>query len=339
MNARGGWALALFASAALGGCDAILQIGPLPIDKDSSASSDARSDVPVLDANDGTVTEAATTDVARTADTADTAEAEGRDAALDDVKSDQFVDDRDGGATDALSRPDVVCPPNPPFICADASAPDGYTFFADFDETCLSVPILNQGQPSLVEFSCDKSVSPPASLHLRVPSLGNYNPYLQLQKSLPAFPQHAHVELDLFVESHSFMANTIAFALGADKTASAGSGFGFYLYPDPNTATQIDCYVQDYQPGMTSDQSQNCTGGLTLQTWSHLVFDLTHSDGGAPMHLTIALSGAPGLLFDHDLRGFVDGPNFHFDLSNGTFQDGGGYWNLYFDNVAVVDTP
>jgi hypothetical protein len=147
--------------------------------------------------------------------------------------------------------------------------------------------------------------------------------------------RHAHVEFDLFVASFASGTATAAFGLGADKVGSLGSGFGFYLQPDP-TGSLIQCYVQDYQPAGNPDQLQNCAGGIPLRTWSHLVFDLTRTVAGAPMHLTVGL-GSAGLLFNSDLRTFVDGPNFHFDLDIGTYEESGSHWELYFDNVSVLD--
>jgi hypothetical protein len=272
-----------------------------------------------------------------------------RDASVGDGAQDAAVADRtargdapggssgDGAATDAdASRADVGCPTNPPFICADADPPDGLTFFTDFDKNCLAIPVIQTSQPSLYELSCAQFVSPPASLHLQTPSLGGYTGYLNLEKSLHSFPKHSHVEFDFMVTSLVPKSAANAFALGADKFGAMGSGFVLFLVPDPNLPSVIDCFVQDYQPDGTPDQAQDCTGGIPLQTWTHLVFDMQRSDAGLPMHLTIAVKGS-GLLFDRDLRAFVDGPNFHFDLRSGTFEDGGGHWDFYFDNVSVLD--
>jgi hypothetical protein len=243
----------------------------------------------------------------------------------------------DGAANDAdASRQDAVCPTTPPFLCADANAPDGLTFFTDFDQNCLAIPVIQENQPALYELNCNKFVSPPASLHLQAPSLGNFVGYLNLEKSLRTFPKHAHVEFDLLVASYAPNTATNAFALGADKVGAMGSGFVLFLQPDATQPSVVDCFVQDYQPDGTPDQAQNCTGGIPMQTWLHLVFDMQRSDAGLPLHLSIAVRGS-GLLFDRNLRSFIDGPNFHLDFRNGTYEDGGGQWDLYFDNVSVLD--
>jgi hypothetical protein len=328
---------AVLCSAFVMGCGALIGLSE-PRDRDAAAPPAGGTDAEANDtaASGADVSDAVASDLL--GDKPDSATGSLDDMAADGNGADQALDGGHSAAdADASSRPDVGCSPtNPPFICADARAPNGLTFFADFDENCSSIPVLRQDLPALYELSCDHFVSAPTSLHLQVPSLGNFVGYLVLEKSLPSFPQHAHVEFDLFVASVAGNSNTIAFGLGADKVGNLGSGFGFYLYPDPNTASAIDCYVQDYQPAPTPDQAQNCTGAIPLRAWSHLVFDLTRSDAGAAMHLTVAVQGA-GLLFDRDLRAFVDGPNFHFDLADGTFQDAGGHWDLYFDNVSVLD--
>jgi hypothetical protein len=259
-------------------------------------------------------------------------------AATGDAMGDQPAPGADGAPeADATSPPDAMCSQAYPLLClADAGGRDGFTFFADFDEKCLPIPVHDENDPALYELSCDKWVSPPASLHLQAPSLGGFDGFLRLERSLaPSFPLHAHVELDLFVASFASGTQTVAFGLGADKVGNMGSGFGFYLFPD-TTGSLVKCYVQDYQPPGVPDQSQDCAGGMPLQKWSHLVFDLTRTVAGAPMHLTVGLGGT-GLLFDSDLRAFVDGPNFHFDLDIGTYEESGSHWELYFDNVSVLD--
>jgi hypothetical protein len=233
------------------------------------------------------------------------------------------------GLPDASTPPDASCfrPETP---CPPGTANAG-TASTAFDDGCD--PLVGETPDgAAVDLSCGVFVSAPSSLHMSAQSFGGFNPFVKRRISLPGFSEHAHVSFDLFIAATVPGTTSQILGLGYEKVVTKG-GAGLLIQVTDKTEANVGCALDDYLEG-ADDVFHDC-GLIPRGRWVHIVLDTLV--GFAPAPRKVKLSVDDVALFDGFVRQSTVGDDYHFELSNGTFDKGPGAWEYFVDNVVVTN--